>query len=356
MMQVLTGYLRARGANGFRAAAPRLGAVLGLMLILPLTVCAYTVVMRSGRRIVIPASFTVTRTTLTYEAAPGINVTLQISSIDIAATELANNEPSGSLLKRAMQQPAPQKPTASIPSPAQRTMTNQDLEKARRARLESEAAYERRRAELKLPSLEETRRRNEEEAATARKQLQESIQEEERAEAYWRERASALRTEMEVLDAQINYLRARIAEIHDPSFSGFYGIATTIVPAIPSVHGALPRPGVGVRPHVFGTQRMGARVIGGINIGGGTTRGTLRLNPPIRPGIFERRPIIRPRAFVTPLTVFAAPLPFDYSYDRATLVTRLYELEAARAGLQVRWELLEDEARRAGALPGWLRP
>jgi hypothetical protein len=45
-----------------------------------------------------------------------------------------------------------------------------------------------------------------------------------------------------------------------------------------------------------------------------------------------------------------------YDDDRETLTRRLRELELERAGLQARWRLLEDEARRAGASPGWLRP
>lgn len=46
--------------------------------------------------------------------------------------------------------------------------------------------------------------------------------------------------------------------------------------------------------------------------------------------------------------------PFDLS-ERNMLVTRFNELAAARAGLSARWRELEDEARRAGAPPGWLR-
>jgi hypothetical protein len=38
------------------------------------------------------------------------------------------------------------------------------------------------------------------------------------------------------------------------------------------------------------------------------------------------------------------------------LITRFNELAAARAALLARWRELEDEARRAGAQPGWLRP
>ena len=79
--------------------ATRLVTALSLILMLCATASAYTVVMRGGRRIEIPAQFSVTKTTLTYEAAPGIQITLQMAAIDITATERANNETPGSLLK-----------------------------------------------------------------------------------------------------------------------------------------------------------------------------------------------------------------------------------------------------------------
>jgi hypothetical protein len=66
-----------------------------IALLLCVTANAYTIVMRGGRRLEIPAQFTVTKNTLTYEAAAGIQVTLQIAAIDIAATEKANNEKPG---------------------------------------------------------------------------------------------------------------------------------------------------------------------------------------------------------------------------------------------------------------------
>ncbi|HJX91038.1 MAG TPA: hypothetical protein VJ372_11110 [Pyrinomonadaceae bacterium] len=37
------------------------------------------------------------------------------------------------------------------------------------------------------------------------------------------------------------------------------------------------------------------------------------------------------------------------------LLSELDQLLAQRAGLQARWRDLEDEARRSGAYPGWLR-
>ncbi|HLO00916.1 MAG TPA: hypothetical protein VK208_20830, partial [Pyrinomonadaceae bacterium] len=69
------------------------------------------------------------------------------------------------------------------------------------------------------------------------------------------------------------------------------------------------------------------------------------------------------RAFGSPLLAppniigFGSALwPYDFSYDRNFLITRFNELAATRAGLSARWRELEDEARRAGAPPGWLRP
>src|SRR6478672_11018801 len=71
-----------------------------LILLFVCTASAYTIVMRGGKRVEIPAKFQVTTSTLTYEAGPDIQVTLQLAAIDIPATEKANNETAGSLLRR----------------------------------------------------------------------------------------------------------------------------------------------------------------------------------------------------------------------------------------------------------------
>jgi hypothetical protein len=54
---------------------------------------------------------------------------------------------------------------------------------------------------------------------------------------------------------------------------------------------------------------------------------------------------------------FKARFPFqDFSYERQELILQLNDLLSQRAGLQARWRALEEETRRAGAYPGWLRP
>src|ERR1044072_8772691 len=110
---------------------------------------AYTVVMRDGRRVEIPNEFTVTNSTLTYDVGNGMQVTIQLNTIDIAATERANGEAQGALLRKAN---AGVGPAAQTPrTTAQRSITNADLEKFRRARVESESQ----RQQLGLPSTEE---------------------------------------------------------------------------------------------------------------------------------------------------------------------------------------------------------
>ncbi|HEV2833975.1 MAG TPA: hypothetical protein VGW58_01585, partial [Pyrinomonadaceae bacterium] len=71
------------------------GIVMLLICAFAVVASAYTLVFRNGKRMEIPNEFTVTRTTLTYEMAPGFQKTILVSLIDIGGTERANNEPWG---------------------------------------------------------------------------------------------------------------------------------------------------------------------------------------------------------------------------------------------------------------------
>ncbi|HEX8136664.1 MAG TPA: hypothetical protein VF544_03650 [Pyrinomonadaceae bacterium] len=340
-----------RAAGSLGAAFRSFCAVLLLLLVLPAAASAYTLVMRNGRRVEIPDSFIVTRTTLSYEAAPGINVTLQLSTIDIAATERLNGEPEGALLRRI-----PELTASPASARARRTITNRELEGARLARERSEAAYERRRLELGLPSVEETRRSSEEQAARLRELSRQSEEERAQAEGYWRARASELRTEFAVVDAELNYLRSQLGPSRPSLLAGSFTVVTGVVPFFP-FRPRLPayRPSRPLSGFVSGSA-VPAQSSGAVTFGGGSTRGRVLLNP--RPPIFHRPPFLSgPRLFVPPLGLLPSVNTFyDTTYDRTLMIARLRELEAARAGLEARWRLLEDEARRAGASPGWLRP
>jgi hypothetical protein len=355
MYTALNGYLRGGSRNGFILPVARLVCAAMLALLLPLVVCAYTVVLRSGRRIEIPAKFTVTKLTLTYEASPGLNITLLMASIDIQATERANNEPAGGLLRRAEQQATNSSATTRA-RPPRRELTKQDIEAARRARELSNQEYERRRIELGLPSLEELRRRTEEETKRMSEEAKQSLLEEAQAEAYWRSRSNQLRTELAALDAQINYVRARLAEIPESPGLGSYGFITGVAPVYPWRRPVTRFPDVTGNPGFMRGNSTGAQASGSLTFGGGATRGHLQLNARRDFRGYGRRGIFGP-GIITTNPYFGLPYSnYDYAGDRANLIYRLQELEAARAGFQARWGALEEEARRAGALPGWLRP
>src|SRR5215213_2847964 len=178
-------------------------------------VSAYTVVMRDGRRVEIPNEFTVTNSTLTYEMGNGIQITMQLNTIDIAATERANGQSNGSLLQKAAApvERVPQTRRAS----AQRSITNADLEKYRRARVDNEAEYENRRQELGLPSMEERRR---EVAEIEDRTLEQVRSMRAQEEAYWRTRAEALRAEAGANEGRLGSIRAEIPWSYS-SFGGF---------------------------------------------------------------------------------------------------------------------------------------
>ena len=160
-------------------------------------VSAYTVVMRDGRRVEIPNEFTVTNSTLTYDVGKGMQVTIQLNTVDIAATERANGGSRGSLLQRA-------NAVAVEPqirrSSTGRTITNADLEKYRTARVEGENQ----RKELGLPSLEE---RQQQVALIEDRTMEQVRNMRVQEEAYWCNRAEALRAEAAANEAQFGTSR-----------------------------------------------------------------------------------------------------------------------------------------------------
>lgn len=201
-------------------------SAVGLLFCLVATANAYSIVMRGGKRIEIPDQFHVTPLTLTYETAPGFWVTLQMAAIDIPATEQANNEKPGSLLRRAAQprviQESAEKSGSSVESKATRTITNRDLESFGRQRQASERAYEQRLKDMGLPSLAEVRAQA---AESAERFWQEMARK--RAEAEANERISQLQTEVAVLNVQLSQLQNTVEQrpIYSPDgfvvFGGF---------------------------------------------------------------------------------------------------------------------------------------
>ncbi|HUQ32256.1 MAG TPA: hypothetical protein VM095_09050, partial [Pyrinomonadaceae bacterium] len=271
------------------------------------------------------------------------------------------NEPASSLLRRA--QPQSQQPQAAANAantrarPSRRELTPLDIEAARRARAQSEQAYERRRVELNLPSLEDARRSTEEETSRLAETARQIRLDEAQAESYWRERAGQLRTEIATLDAQINYVRARLAEIPENVGLGAYGFITGSAPFFPGQHVVTRFPPVTGNPGFMRGADTGAQNPGFPGFGGVVTRGRITLNAGRAPLGYRRHGMARPGIIFPPVTAYGLPYSsYDDSGERHDLIFRLRELETARAGFQARLRSLEEEARRAGALPGWLRP
>ncbi len=366
---------KSRFSVGLRHFGPML-----LLLTFVVTADAYTIIMKSGRRIEIPAQFNVTLTTVTYDAGSQIQVTLETAAINIPATERANNEAPGSLLARidkALVSPAETSTeTISIIPKARRSVTNRDLEPYAQARRASEVAYERRRKELGLPSVAESRARAAADAQVIWQELDEKRLAERDEESYWRSRASELRAQISGVDAEINYVRSRLDEV---SSNASYSAVSSVSP-----YGAIGPFGRFGRSNInplFGNP-LGASVGAPFGVPFGATNRFRRPAVFVAPGsrsvshrgfgirnrgrnpiYFGRGVFGRPFSVASPIlpwtdvTSFNSPFGFYGSdYDSSALVARLDELVGSKAALNAKWRELENEARRAGVPPGWMRP
>lgn len=330
--------------------AVRFISLVTVILFFAMTVSAYTIVMRGGRRIEIPSKFVVTNSTLTYEVSPGIQVTLALAAIDVAATEKANSEGPGTLLARKQADQA----VSHGPRRETLTITNRDLEPIKRRRHESEASYERKRKQLGLPTLAESRRRAAAVPDVSGSDLERQLIANRESEAYWRRRASELRTEMAALDSELSYIRARLEQFQSGSFTNYSFSGGSF---LPFSFGNAPFSTHSGRRHNGGVvgHRAGSQLRARVGFGGGATRGQVFLN---QGDVSLRRHTggRRHQQFSTVGPIGLLSQSYDYSFERSALITKFNELGAARAGFNARWRELENEARRAGASPGWLRP
>ena len=321
-----------------RTVLPRLVISAAMLLVLAVTASAYTLVLRSGQRLDIPDEFILTRTTLTYEISPGFNKTLLLTVIDVPATERANREAPGSFYRHRQETQAVAEPAGGR---AVKTLTNIDLDAVRQRRVESEQAYEARRKQLGLPTVADTRRRQEAEDAELRAQLREDSFNKRQEESYWRGRARALRTEIAALDTQINYLRGRITEMNESSLNN-QSIITGIYPIWPNNQPWLGNGQWGTYPNYPNYPNYPAYP------------GNPNWRVPGYPGYRPARP------------PYGLGYPYGYGYpngdnsananQRSDLTYRLDDLLVRRAGLISQWRTLEDDARDARIPQVWLEP
>jgi hypothetical protein len=332
-----------------RLVLRRLLLPLLVTFLLAVTANAYTLVMRNGRRVEIPDNFAVAPLTLTYEVSAGIQITVQLVAIDIPATERANNEPAGSLLRHTEKQVNSSddkgENVQTTSTTSKRSITNSDLVAFRRARLESEVNYERRRKELGLPSIAESRRRAALDAEENFERLRQIRSEDRDSEDYWRSRASTLRSEIAANNARIGFVRARLDELPGSNSMGSY---TSVYQYDPYQYDPTGRGRYGRRPQVYGNPGIFGTPTYGPQVGGrgypNPNRGSRRY------GGRSQYPYENAQIWNSPSQ------SYDSSFERSSLVTELDQLLGNRAELEARWRELEDEARRAGAAPGWLRP
>jgi hypothetical protein len=317
--------------------------MVALVLIVSVSAEAYTLVMRDGRHVEISDQFVVTHSTVTWEVSPGIQITVQLRTVDVNATEKMNGEAPGSFLRHS--QTLPTAPAASPPLTSQRarrTITNKDLQSTSERRRASEIAYEGRRKELGLPSIAESRRIDAEQSAAFSEQLHQNRANQTEDERYWRGRASDLRVEMAAVDAETDVVRRRLDETRSLNYGN--NPFTTVLNPYP-YGGVLPRYrgwGYGRRSDVY-TQTSSVYGTSGV-----ITRG---------PYGGYGGPYIGQPGWGQPGWPYAnSNYANEISYERSNLLTRLNELTGRRAALNVRWRALEEEARRAGVSPGWLRP
>ena len=333
----------AHKAARVRSVLAKSGMAVVLVLICSIAASAYTIVFRGGLRSQIPDEFTLTRTTLTYEIAPGFTKTIQVSLIDIPATERANKQPYGSFFKRLEQNPAdPQSlqafPPAEVPSKAVKTVTNRDLAAFRQRRIESEKAYEKRRLQLGLPTVAESRQRQAAEEADFRAELRERSFADKEEERYWRTRARELRTEILAVNNQISYVRGRLNEVNETAST--LGSWTSTYPIWPDQY-----------PWGNGRRRgnRSSRNIPGSPYPYGYPNQYPNGYPNQYPNGYPQYPYGYPTG------------PYDYSREADTperddLTYRLDDLLVRRAGLLSQWQTLEDEARDARVPQKWLLP
>ena len=308
--------LSPRKGSHLRSALPNVAMTVAVVLMLAITASAYTLVFRDGRRIEIPAEFTLTKMTLTYEVSPGFYKTTQLIFIDVAATERANGEAPGAFFKH--RERVENSEPAALP-PARLTVTNLDLVPFAERRIAGEKAYERRRIELDLPSIEESRRRQAQEEAATLSFARERAAKQASEESYWRKLAASLRGEFATVDAQINYLRSRLADSRDFSLATFDSVVTFA-----------PRPFGGFRNRPLMAPARAFRQT--------------------RPFFQSGFPLLSP--FVFPSQSFYA----RDEYEREELNSRLDSLLVRRAGLEAQWRELENQARFARVPQVWLLP
>ncbi|HMZ81504.1 MAG TPA: hypothetical protein PLL06_17525 [Acidobacteriota bacterium] len=269
---------------------------------------AYTVILKDGRRLEVQENYRIVNDIAVFVLADGKRFSVSVNNVDIAKTEMANHQGIGEFVQRAgaplpiLDSDVPAvKPTpamkdkaavARAKTPITRTLVNADFE-----------TYKQRRGDSKKnkDTTPETPPTSEVAAATPAFQpppIDPVL--DRKSEAYWRERARPLLTEMAVQEELIGILQNQLSQLEANRGRGQTSYSTIQTP-------------------------------GGVVINGNG-------------------------GYYNPGSTVLIPQTNTSGQDFETKVReRLMEARLNLTAVQIRYNALTEEARRAGVPPGWTR-
>jgi hypothetical protein len=245
---------------------------------------------------------------------------------------------------------------------ARRTITNEDLEKYRQARVKSEAEYRENYKKLGMPSPEELEKREAERRVWLEEYSNNKKAENQQAQGYFQLRANQLKSEIVGAQAQINYLRAQVGRLPSRQNSIFVRpedlCAVSVLP-----YGYFPPPVGGVTGGYYNRQNnaqlQAPNAQLAINNAGAAPNphaGTVNAQAGVKV-VVGQQPDFRRRGgynrHYRPYVYGGGYYPTtcatnNNSEQREDFISRLSYLEQTKSGLLAQLELLREEARRAG--------
>ncbi|MBL8152152.1 MAG: hypothetical protein JNN15_19695 [Blastocatellia bacterium] len=280
------------------------------LLLSPAIVNAYTLVLKDGRRIEVREQYRIVNDIAVFSLSEGSRFSISLEKINIEETERANSKEVGSFLKNATD-PAKLADKESNPlaeaKQSHKKLTNADFEKYRARREEMSRQDPQSFTAEELEKIDEKKLQQDRESEILAKRREQ----EKTKEAYWRSRAQTLLTQLRVLDEQINSVAAQLED--NRRYAAMSPSTTIYSPPLYS--------GVGIS-------------VGGLPIWLGNGRGLGGYNNS---------------------TVIINNQPNPTQSRSLSLQERLTDLQLQRQEAVIRYEELREEARRDGALPGWLR-
>ncbi|MBX7221424.1 MAG: hypothetical protein K1Y36_15850 [Blastocatellia bacterium] len=278
-----------------------------LVLSWSISASAYTVILKDGRRVDVQPGYRLVNDVAIFTLQNGSRFSVSVRSIDISATELTNRQDSGDFVRHAgaplpitdsdstaprlASKTAPNNETAKNKPRITRKLTNADFEGFKQRREEKENASNK---PAGVPG------GTPEPSMVPPPPPYRTTGDDRQAEAYWQGRARPLLTEMAVQEELIAVLQRQLADLESSQRRGT-GYTTYQTP-------------------------------GGVVI----TRNGGYYNP--------GSTVILPQTGTTS------------EQDQERIVrTRLLDAQVQFSALQTRYYALQEEARRAGVPPGWVR-